>query len=135
RKRRPLAAEGTTLNGSADIDQSDLIPSRSEAKEINIDSIPDDIIMEWCRYLESNNGYNFALTCKRVALLEKNAGWRKISKLTICWSRYMRKVELDSKLSAYDAYSRSKLTMYDSEREKAKSMLKNARVKLLVVEV
>ncbi|GMT20498.1 hypothetical protein PFISCL1PPCAC_11795, partial [Pristionchus fissidentatus] len=45
--------------------------------------IPDDILMEFCRYLNLKDRRSVALTCKRLATAEREAGWRIIGELKL----------------------------------------------------
>ncbi|GMT20629.1 hypothetical protein PFISCL1PPCAC_11926, partial [Pristionchus fissidentatus] len=47
-----------------------------------IDSIPDEIIMEWCRYMNPRTRVKFGRSCKRIARLEREAGERIVDSLT-----------------------------------------------------
>ncbi|GMT20624.1 hypothetical protein PFISCL1PPCAC_11921, partial [Pristionchus fissidentatus] len=64
--------------------------TRSKTGDIN--SIPDEIIMEWCRYLSLRNRGNFARTCNRIARLDREAGERIVDSLR--FNIYNRRISL-----------------------------------------
>ncbi|GMT20626.1 hypothetical protein PFISCL1PPCAC_11923, partial [Pristionchus fissidentatus] len=55
--------------------------TRSKTGDIN--SIPDEIIMEWCRYMNPRSRVKFGRSCKRIARLEREAGERIVDSLDI----------------------------------------------------